>query len=208
MGSENLSDGGWNLMNWGVPKFLLRGHFTLAVMVMAFGLIVPAYSQTQDIVLLLEQSPVKGGEITPAAGVHHFKPGSEVSLKAVPKPGYKFVHWLGEVSDPTATSTVAYLNKPKVIIAIFEQTENDASANGGLSGGAGGAGGLFPTSLDLSTPGGFSGGANGSKPREIVYYEKDKKPTPEVPEPATGLLLMLGSLFALKRRSRKGFPGK
>jgi hypothetical protein len=205
MDSENLSDWGWNLMKWGVSKFRLRGHFILAVVIMAFGLIVPVYSQTQDIVLLLEQSPVKGGDITPAAGVHHFKPGSEVFLKAVPKPGYKFVHWLGEVSDPTATSTVAYLNKPKVIIAVFEQTENDASANGGLSGGGGSAGGLFPTALDLSSPGGFSGGGggNGSKPQEIVYYVKDKKPTPEVPEPATGVLLMLGSLLAFKRRSRK-----
>lgn len=207
-----MSDGGWNLMNWGVSKFLLRGHFILAIAIMAFGLIVPAYSQTQEIVLLLEQSPVKGGETTPAAGVHHFKPGSEVLLKAVPKPGYKFVHWLGEVSDPTATSTVAYLNKPKVIIAVFEQAEHGVSAKEGgtLGGGGGGGSGLFPTALDLSRPGGISGGGGGSgaKPREFVYYVKDKKPTPEVPEPATGLLLMLGSLFALKRRSRKGFPGK
>jgi len=129
MDSENISDGGWNLMNWGVSKFLLRGRITLAVAVMAFGLIAPAYSQTQDIVLLLEQTPVKGGEITPAAGVHHFKPGSEVFLKAVPKPGYKFVRWLGEVSDATATSTIAYLNKPKVIIAVFEQAEHGVSAD-------------------------------------------------------------------------------
>jgi uncharacterized membrane protein YgcG len=196
-------------MNWGVSKFLLRGRIILAVAIMAFGLIVPAYSQTQDIVLLLEQSPVKGGEITPAAGVHHFKPGSEVFLKAVPKPGYKFVHWLGEVSDATASSTVAYLNKPKVIIAVFEQAEDGVSTNeGGVSGGGGGGGsGLFPTALDLSRPGGFSGGGGGSsiKPQEFVYYVKDKKPTPEVPEPATGLLLTLGSLFIFKRRNLKRF---
>jgi hypothetical protein len=210
MDSENVSDGGWNLMKWGVSKFLLRRRFILAVAVTAFGLIVPAYSQTQDVVLLLEQSPVKGGEITPAAGVHHFKAGSEVFLKAVPKPGYKFVRWLGEVSDATASSTIAYLNKPKVIIAVFEQAEHGVSAEeGGISGGGGGGGsGLFPTALDLSRPGGFSGGAGGGnvKPQSIVYYVKDKKPTPEVPEPATGLMLMLGSLFALKRRSPKRLP--
>jgi uncharacterized membrane protein YgcG len=207
MDGENMPDGGWNLMKWGVSKFLLRRRFILAVAVAAFGLIMPAYSQTQDVVLLLEQSPVKGGETTPAAGVHHFKAGSEVFLKAVPKPGYKFVHWLGEVSDPAASSTIAYLDKHKVVVAVFEQAEDAVSAaEGGISGGGGGGGsGLFPTALDLSRPGGFSGGGGGSnvKPQSIVYDVKGKKPAPEVPEPATGLLLMLGSLFALKRSSRK-----
>lgn len=201
-------------MKWGFPKFsifdfgfsILNRQLRLAVAIVAFGLIVPAYCQTQDIVLLLEQTPVKGGEITPAAGVHHFKPGTEVVLKAVPKPGYKFTHWLGEVSDATATSTVAYLDKPKVIIAVFEQAEHGVSADGeGLSaGGGGGGGGLFPTALDFSRPGGFSGGGGKAKPKELVYYVKDTKPAPKVPEPATGLLLVLGSLFALKRRNQRG----
>jgi hypothetical protein len=193
-------------MKWGFPTILLRGRITLAVAIMSFGLIVPAYSQTQDIVLLIEQTPIKGGEITPAAGVHHFKAGTEVMLSAVPKPGYKFTHWLGEVSDATAAKTVVYLDKPKVIIAVFEQAKQGLSADGGaLSAGGGGApGGLFPTALDLSRPGGFGGG--GVKPEKIVYYVKDTKPkpkVPEVPEPATGLLLIMGSLFTLRQRGRK-----
>jgi hypothetical protein len=218
-------------MKWGFPKFSIFGfrlsilnrqsaignrQLRLAVAIIVFGLIVPAYSQTQDVVLLLEQTPVKGGEITPAAGVHHFKPGTEVILTAVPKPGYKFVHWLGEVSDATASSTVAYLNKPKVIIAVFEQAEHGVSAEGeNLSAGGGGAaGGLFPTALDLSRPGGFSGGGGGgggkAKPQKLVYFAKDVKPkakVPEVPEPATGLLLVMGSLFAFRRRGPRRFAG-
>ena len=195
-------------MKWGFPKFLVRRRILFAVAVMAFGLIVPAYSQTEDVVLLLEQTPVKGGEISPVAGVHHFKPGTEIILSAVPKPGYKFIHWLGEVSDSTASSTVVYLDKPKVIIAVFEQAEHGVSANEeGLSAGGGGVpGGLFPTALDLSRPGGFSGGG-GAKPQKQIYYVKEKKPTPEVPEPATGLLLVLGSLFACRRRGRKRIAG-
>jgi hypothetical protein len=220
MDSETLSQRGLNVMKWGVPKFTIfdlrfsilnrqlaigKRRLRLAVAIIALGLIMPAYSQTQDIVLLLEQTPVKGGEITPAAGVHHFKPGTEVVLTAVPKPGYKFVHWLGEVSDAMASSTVAYLNKPKVIIAVFEQAEHGVSANGeGLSAGGGGtAGGLFPTTLDFSRPGGFSGGGSEAKPQKLIYYAKDVKPkakVPEVPEPATGLLLVMGSLFAFRRR--------
>ncbi len=183
----------------------------LAVAIIAFGLIMPAYCQTKDIVLLLEQTPVKGGEITPVAGVHHFKPGTEVMLTAVPKPGYKFIHWLGEVSDATASSTVVYLNKPKVIIAVFEQAKHGISAIGDalpIGGGGGGGGGLFPTALDLSRPGGFSGGGGGkAKPQQQIYYVKGKKPTPEVPEPATGLLLLLGGLFAFKRRGPKRLAG-
>jgi len=210
MDSENLSQRGWNVMKWGFPKFLERRRIMLVIAIIAFGLTIPAYCQTKDVVLLLEQTPVKGGEITPVAGVHHFKPGTEVMLTAVPKPGYKFIHWLGEVSDATASSTVAYLNKPKVIIAVFEQAEHGISANGdGLPIGGGGAGGgLFPTALDLSRPGGFSGGGGGkAKPQKQIYYVKGKKPTPEVPEPATGLLLVLGSLFAFKRRGPKRLAG-
>ena len=181
----------------------------LAFVIIVFWLIVPAYCQTEDVVLLLEQTPVKGGKITPDAGVHYFKPNSEVILTAVPKTGYKFIHWLGDVSDPTAPNTVVYLNKPKVIIAVFEQAEQGVLGDGeGLlvSGGGGGGGGLFPTALDFSRPGGFAGGG-GAKPQKPVYYVKGKKPTPEVPEPATGLLLMLGGLFALKRRDLKKIVG-
>lgn len=202
-------------MKRGFPKFLVRGRIILAVVIMAFGLIVPAYGQTQDIVLLLEQTPVKGGEIKPAAGVHHFKPGTEVLLTAVPRPGYKFIHWLGEVSDAAASSTIVYLNKPKVIIAVFEQAEHGGLSNGEglpIGGGGGAGGGLFPTALDLSRPGGFSGGGGKAKPQKNYYIIKNTKPMPkptkpsEVPEPATGLLLVMGSLFALKRRSRKKRP--
>ncbi len=207
MDSENLSQRGWNLMKWGFPKFLERGRIMLVIAIIAFGLTIPAYCQTKDIVLLLEQTPVKGGEITPVAGVHHFKPGTEVMLTAVPKPGYKFIHWLGEVSDATASSTVVYLNKPKVIIAVFEQAEHGISADGNalpIGGGGGAGGGLFPTALDFSRPGGFGGGGGGkAKPQKYVYVLQGNKPTPEVPEPATGLLLVLGSLFAFKRRGIK-----
>jgi len=159
-------------------------------------------------VLLLEQTPVKGGKITPVAGVHYFKPNSEVILTAVPKNGYKFIHWLGDVSDPTSPNTVVYLNEPKVIIAVFEQAEQGIPSDGkGLPlGGGGGGGGLFPTALDFSRPTGFAGGS-GTKAQKPVYYVKSNKPTPEVPEPATGLLMMLGGLLALKRRGPKRVGG-
>jgi hypothetical protein len=167
----------------------------------ACGLSAPACCQA-DVVLLLEQTPIKGGEITPVAGVYHFAPGSEVALTAIPKPGYQFVHWLGDVSDPTATNTVVYLNKPKVVIAVFEQTEHGISLDGeGLTiAGGGAASGSFPSAVDLSRPGGFSGGG-GARPQAPHFtYVIDTKPAPEVPEPATGALLLFGGLLALARR--------
>jgi len=171
-------------------------------MIVACGLFVPAYGQTSDVVLLLEQTPVKGGEITPVAGVYHFAPNAEVTLSAIPKPGYQFVHWLGDVSDPTATSTTVYLNKAKVIIAVFEQIEHGIGANekDWPKAGGGAASGLFPTAVDFGKSGGFSGGG-GSKPQAPQHiYVIGKKPAPETPEPATGALLVLGGLLAFARR--------
>ncbi|UCC98367.1 MAG: PEP-CTERM sorting domain-containing protein [Phycisphaerales bacterium] len=189
-------------MKRGVPIFIRRGGLTFAAVMIACGLFAPACCQASDVVLLLEQTPVKGGEITPVAGVYHFTPGAEVMLSALPKPGYQFVHWLGDVSDPAATSTVVHLNKPKVIVAVFEQVEHGISADGtGLPTAGGGApSGLFPTAVDLGKPGGFSGGG-GPKPKsQPIVYAIGKKPAPEVPEPATGALLILGGLFALRRK--------
>jgi hypothetical protein len=170
-------------------------------MIVACGLFAPAYGQTKEVVLLLEQTPVKGGQITPVAGVYHFAPGAEVTLSALPKPGYQFVHWLGDVSDPMATSTMVYLNKAKVIIAVFEQIEHGMGADekGWPKAGGGAPGGLFPTAVNLGNSGGFSGG--GAKPRSPQHiYVIGQKPAPEVPEPATGALLILGGLFAFARR--------
>lgn len=199
-------------MNRGVLTFAVLGipnrgcgAILLAVAIIVAGLLVPAYSQTQSVALMLEQTPVKGGDIAPGPGIYQFKTGSEVILTATAKPGYKFVHWLGDVSDATASNTVVYLNEPKIIIAVFEQSESGALGEDRefLSGGGGGGGGsgLMPTALDLSRPGGMTAGTGGGvKPRPIIYSINTGGKVPEVPEPATGALLMLGGLFAFARR--------
>ena len=155
--------------------------------------------------LLLEHSPVKGGEITPIAGIYHFEPGSQVALTAVPKPGYQFLHWLGDVSDPTATRTVVHLNKPKIIVAVFEQTDHIPNKTGALPVGGGGAGGgsLFPTSVDLRWPAGLSGGGGGSRPQPRPYVYSVWDGGEPVPEPTTGALLLVGGLLAFARRRAK-----
>lgn len=189
----------------GTTTFVGRGRLALAAAIIVWGLFAPADCQAQEVLLLLEQTPVKGGDTTPITGVHHFKPGSEVLLSASPRPGYQFVHWLGDVSDATARSTVVYLNKPKVIVAVFEQAKDNAKDI--LPAGGGGGGGLMPTAVNFAPQGGISagGGGGGGKPQPgpVTYVLDTNEKTPEVPEPATGVLLVMGSLFAFARRRGK-----
>lgn len=142
-------------------------------------LFTPAYCQTSRVTLLIQQSPPQGGKIIPSAGVYNFEINAEVTLTAIPKLGYQFIHWLGDVVDPTASTTVVYLNKPKIIIAVFEQTEY-----GFLIGGGG-------------SPSHFVGGGGYSPPSGGGGYIPPPPPPPPIPEPATGLLLALGALALL-----------
>ncbi len=194
-------------MKPGGPPFIGWRGLISAIAIIVCWLFAPAYCQTPDVALLLQQTPSKGGAITPTAGVHHFELNSEITLTAEPKPGYQFLYWLGDVSDPAATKTVVYLDKPKIVIAIFEQTENGTLVEEvGLSLGGGGAGGsgLFNTVANFGYTGGMSSGAGGrAKSPKVVY---DVKNIEVIPEPATCVLLVLGSLFAFARRGAKSRP--
>ncbi len=182
-------------MKVGDPTFV-GWRRILILMIVLGSVLTPAYCQTSDISLFVQQTPDGGGATNPISGVYHFAPNSEVTLTATASPGFKFVYWLGDVSNPEANSTVVHLDKPKIVIAVFEQADT------GLSGGGmpGGGGGLTTTSGNLSMPGGLSS-TTGAKPQtHSVAYSPSGETTPEVPEPATGLLLALGSVFFLKNR--------
>jgi len=199
----------------------------LAVVVIAAGLAGPAYCQMDGTVLLLQQTPPQGGTITPDAGVHRFELDTEVTLTAVPKPGYQFVYWLGDVSDPMANTTIAYLDTPKIIIAVFERAsfellpveiEPKSMPRGGLK----------RSAADYARRGGGGGGGRGPRkwrwpewPEEEEEEEEEEDfPAPEegndfpaspqgndfpvpIPEPATGILLALGMLALTKKQGAK-----
>jgi len=194
-------------MKPGGPPFIGWRGLISAIAIIVCWLFAPAYCQTPDVALLLQQTPSKGGAITPIAGVHHFELNSEITLTAEPKPGYQFLYWLGDVSDPGATKTVVYLDKTKIIIAIFGRTENGTLVEEeGLSfGGGGGAGGsgLTNTFANFGYTGGMSSGAGGKAKSPTVVYVKNIE---VIPEPATCVLLLLGSLFAFTRRGTKSRP--
>jgi len=190
----------------GLPFIGWRGLIS-AIAIIVCWLFAPAYCQTPDVALLLQQTPSKGGAITPIAGVHHFELNSQVTLTAAPKPGYQFLYWLGDVSDPGAIKTVVYLDKPKIIIAIFGRTENGKLVEEeGLSfgsGGGGGGSGLVNTVGNFGYMGGMSSGTGGkAKSPKVVYVQNIEV----IPEPATCVLLLLGSLFAFARRGAKSRP--
>ena len=166
-------------------------------------LFVPAYCQTSDVALLLQQTPNKGCAITPDPGVYHYKQNSEVTLTAAPKPGYQFLYWIGDVSDSSAISTIVYLDKPKIIIAVFEEGGYGVPAvEKGASGGGGGGGGsgFISPAMTFGQAGSISGVAGGVKPK---IYQSAYPKSEVVPEPATCVLLGFGSLFALIRRRTK-----
>jgi len=184
----------------------------LPLMVITACLAAPAYCQTA---LMVQQSPPDGGTVTPAVGVHDFAPNTEVTLTAVPKPGYQFVYWLGDVSDATSARAVTYLNTPKIIIAVFVRSEyefllgSDAIRSmpiGGLYRSAGDYGNQGGGGVIVRRPPSFSP-PNPNPPEEkqnVPVPEPHNVPVPEpVPEPATGALLILGGFLTVVMRRKK-----
>jgi hypothetical protein len=179
---------------------------TAALALVVGCMFAPAFCQNSEVALLLQQTPNKGGAVTPDVGVYHFKKNSEVILTAAPKPGYQFAHWLGDVSDPSSVSTMVYLDKSKIIIAVFEQStygvpDVEKGFSGGGGGGGGGGGSSFINSaVTFGQAGKISSVAGGVKQK----LNKSAYPKTEVvPEPATVALLVIGSLFAFTKRKHK-----
>jgi hypothetical protein len=182
------------------------------------GLPEPAHCQgpqdrTDDTVLLLQQSNLEAGIVTPDVGVHYFGLNTEVALTATPKLGYHFVYWIGDVSDPTANRTIVYLDVPKIIIAVFERSEYELVLEEVMQYTLGGGGGLYPSAADYGKQGYSGGGAKRppkyrpperpQPPQPVPEEEPNEFPVPEhLPEPATILLLGLGGLLLVKSRPK------
>ena len=177
----------------------------LVIAVIMAGVLEPAYCQTYDPVLLLQQTPPEAGKVTPAVGVHHFDLNTDVTLTAVPKPGYQFVYWLGDVSDPTANSTIVRLDAPKIVVAVFERAEYELLVVDETPRSAP-VGGLFPGAEDYGRIG-YTGGG-GKRPRKFRWPEPPEPEEPDdfpvpIPEPATGILLAVGMLALMRKQGAK-----
>lgn len=201
----------------------------LALVIITAVLTGPAYCQTGEVSILIQSSPANGGTISPGIGVHTFISDTEFTLTAVPKPGYQFVYWLGDVADPTASRTVVYLDMPKIIIAVFERSEHEVilAAQVGIKSAP--RGGMLRSGGDYGRQGYSGGGAK--RPHKLRWPEwpepEDEEesdfpvpgedeagfpvpgegdadfPVPDIPEPATAVLLALGTLLAARKRAGK-----
>jgi hypothetical protein len=179
-------------------KIGLRAVF-FAIIIVVTCTYSSAYSQSQQITLLVQQTPNNAGEVTPIEGAYKYEQDAEVTLTATPREGYEFIHWLGDVSDQESTSTTVHLNKPKIVIAVFEPVGEVLDTTSHISSGGGG-GGLISNRVAIGNSVSISGG--GGSPSEPAVYAPSSEP-PAVPEPATGLFLALGSFFAFTKRPRK-----
>lgn len=187
-----------------------RGRF-LGIVVAVGSLLLPVLCQATEVTMILRQSPADGGILHPDPGLHYYGVKAQVFLAAIPNPGYEFICWLGDVSDPAANRTVVYLDKPKIIIAMFERIEYNTSFMGeGAAAGSGGGyisggglinaadfGGAGPSRLQTAAP-------SGARPRRTRYEtsEPSEPPgpvEPPIPEPATAVLLLAGGWVALTR---------
>ncbi len=160
--------------------------------------------QTGQVELLLEQSPSDAGIVTPNTGVHQYAADSEITITAIAQDGYRFIYWLGDVSDPKASTTQVLLSNSKAVIAIFESIyknplEHDPWIKTAYAGGGGGyGGGLIPTASDVSMVVGFiAGGAPRLSAMSTASYIPGPVP---VPEPATIFPLGLSILWLAGRQ--------
>jgi hypothetical protein len=156
-----------------------------------------SYSQAAQTTLLVQQTPQQGGTVNPGEGVHRMGVNSEVRLTAVAKPGYHFVYWMGDVSNPTTSNTAVYLDSPKIVIAVFERIKYDfVSTVEENSISSAGGGNLLHTAVNYSQRGSGGGGA-----KKLVRPSEPNDVPILVPEPATIALLFLGSLMSLRART-------
>ncbi len=163
--------------------------------------------------LLIEQSPIDAGKITPQTGVYKAGLDEVVTLTAIAKPGYQFIYWLGDVTDPTTNQTTILVDSPKIVIAVFERSEFELPLEVGIVSGRGRGGLRWRPDFKPKGGGGGGGGGGGDGEEEpgdeFPVPEDEDFPVPEdedfpVPEPATMTLLGLGAVsLALGRGKRR-----
>jgi hypothetical protein len=199
------------------------------VIIVAAALSTQAFCQDEidEYVLMIQQTPVGAGRITPATGVHNFTANEKITITAMPKPGYIFLYWLGSVDDMTTNRTTVLVDAPKIVIAVFERaefallTELESLRTGMGRGGASNRGDGFSMGR-ASNPG---PSPRVFEPPEIPNFVFDDVPIPDddpeddlpipeddfpvpddeeyIPEPATIILLGFGAVLARTRKNKK-----
>jgi hypothetical protein len=154
--------------------------------------------------VLMEESPVGAGEIKPGIGVYTFNVNETVTLTTIAKPGWRFVYWLGDVFDPTASRTMLAVDGPKIIIAVFQRNEYELPGIGTAV--SCGPEGLTRRVDSISGGGQTSGGIIQDDPpvpnlTPNLTLDPTPDPIPEpVPEPQMIVMLSIGAYIGLRKR--------
>ena len=155
-----------------------------------------AHCQAGEIAVLIEQKPTEGGEVSGGTGVRYFPPGSMIRLTAIPRPGYEFLYWLGDVADPRSNNTSANLEGPKIIVAVYGKLReeevlecDEVSPPAGVAPKSMGGGGAVREEEPMPSPPSFKAVGRRQEPPEEV-----------IAEPAT--VLLFGLAAAMLRRKQ------
>ncbi len=180
---------------------------TLLVMSMVFAASVPAIAADDaGFALLVQSSHVDGGNIMPGNGVHKVQIGGKMQLTAVPRAGFRFLYWVGDVGQIDTAETTVEMSSPKLVVAVFSRESFEDMLPAGVISGAA-DGGTYAS----------AGADSGTRSYGTTYaYDDYDYPTwpdeeeddnstivPEVPEPATMLLLAFGAAALARRYKRK-----
>jgi hypothetical protein len=145
---------------------------------------------------------MEGGTINLGEGVHLFEQYTDVTLTAIPKSGWQFVCWLGDVSDTTTPTTTAFTDTPKIIIAVFTRVAYEFLAGELIATSSPGqAQNLIRTAQNY---------AWGLEEGEIPYSAPPTPPPPPIsdkfpvplPEPTTIVLLAVSSMYIFRKRPK------
>ena len=154
-----------------------------AIIMLAFGSTAFARQAEEGYVLIVQQSPADAGLVTPSVGIHRPQLNETVSIQAIPKLGYSFVYWMGDVQNPTANRTTVSLDSPKLIIAVFEREDFELLTPSDSSTKKSGGGAINNSGI----PGQGSGGDVPYEWPQRPPFERPERPdSPYVPVPGGG----------------------
>jgi hypothetical protein len=88
-------------------------------------------AETEPLTMVI--SPPVGGSTTPPSGENDEPLGSVTVLLAIPNPGYVFMDWTGNVTNPTSASTTIVMDMAQSVTANFVACGCAADVSGSIT---------------------------------------------------------------------------